>query len=180
MGQEKPPQRESDTSSQLASTQLTTSDAVEWAQHPSNPFNWSLWQKWTTMGVACWVTFIVGLNATSITTASTPISSKFHLSNSALDVSFLPSTAWNAAAAVAPLVTLPLMDTYGVRAGYVVSLTYMFDPVYADIYLYVSALDLLYFILHLPHTTSFSRKLRNPCGLSRVCWYFWRYCAECR
>jgi MFS family permease len=87
------------------------------------------------MSIACWVTFIVGLNATSITTASMPISSKFHLSSSALDVSFLSSTAWNAAAALGPLVTLPLMDTYGVRAGYVVSLTYMFNPVHADMYL---------------------------------------------
>lgn len=123
MDHEKPSQRELGPSSQLASTQLTTNDAIEWAQHPSNPFNWSLWQKWTTMGIACWVTFIVGLNATSITTASTPISSRFHLSNNALDVSFFSSTAWNAAAAVAPLVTLPLMDTYGVRLGYVVNLT---------------------------------------------------------
>lgn len=121
MSQEKPLQQELGTSSQLASTQFSTNDAIEWAQHPSNPFNWLLWQKWTTMGIACWVTFIVGLNATSITTASTPISSKFHLSNNALDVSFFSSTAWNAAAAVAPLVTLPLMDTYGVRLAYVVS-----------------------------------------------------------
>ncbi|PON21921.1 hypothetical protein TGAM01_v209177 [Trichoderma gamsii] len=119
MSQEKPLQQELGTSSQLASTQFSTNDAIEWAQHPSNPFNWLLWQKWTTMGIACWVTFIVGLNATSITTASTPISSKFHLSNNALDVSFFSSTAWNAAAAVAPLVTLPLMDTYGVRLAYV-------------------------------------------------------------
>ncbi|KAL7917229.1 MFS general substrate transporter [Trichoderma austrokoningii] len=119
MGHEKNSQQESGTPSQSASTHLTTNDAGEWTQHPSNPFNWSLWQKWATMGIACWVTFIVGLNATSITTASIPISSKFHLSNSALDVSFFPSTAWNAAAAIGPLVTLPLMDTYGVRAGYV-------------------------------------------------------------
>ncbi|KAH8131248.1 hypothetical protein ACSS6W_005905 [Trichoderma asperelloides] len=120
MGQEKSSQPESGTPSQLTSTQLTTNHAIEWNQHPSNPFNWRLWQKWATMGIACWVTFIVGLNATSITTASTPISSKFHLSSGgALDVSFFSSTAWNAAAAIGPLVTLPLMDTYGVRAGYV-------------------------------------------------------------
>lgn len=124
MGQEKSSQPESGTPSQLASTQLTTNHAIEWNQHPSNPFNWRLWQKWATMGIACWVTFIVGLNATSITTASNTISSKFHLSSGgALDVSFFSSTAWNAAAAVGPLVTLPLMDTYGVRAGYVVCLT---------------------------------------------------------
>lgn len=127
MGQEKSSQLESGTPSQSASTQLTTDYAIDWTQHPTNPFNWLLWQKWTTMGIACWVTFIVGLNATSITTASSPISSKFHLSNGALEVSFFASTAWNAAAAVGPLVTLPLMDTYGVRAGYVVCLT-LFMP----------------------------------------------------
>lgn len=103
-----------------ASRQARTNDGLEWPQHPSNPLNWHLRKKWTTMSVACWVTFVVGLNATSLTTASKALSSEFHLSNAIIEDTFLPSTAWNAAAAVVPMITLPLMDTYGVRIGYVV------------------------------------------------------------
>lgn len=97
-----------------------TASSLEWSHHPDNPFNWPVHKKWTTMSVCCWVTFIVGLNATSITTASDAISARFHLSNDPVEISFFPSMAWNLAAAVVPLVTLPLMDTFGVRNGYIV------------------------------------------------------------
>jgi MFS family permease len=146
---------------------------LEWSQHPDNPFNWLLWQKWATMSVACWVTFIVGLNATSITTASSAISSEFHLSSSVLEVSFFSSTAWNAAAAIGPLVTLPLMDTYGVRAGYVVCLT-LSVPIFPCAY----TLDLLYSVLHLSGAAGSGQELCNPCRLSCICWRVWRHLAE--
>lgn len=67
------------------------------------------------------VTFLIGLNATSITTASDILTEEFSLSNDPIETNFFAVTAWNAAAAFVPLVTLPLMDTYGVRWGYVVS-----------------------------------------------------------
>lgn len=73
------------------------------------------------MATACWVTFIVGLNATSITTAADVLTEEFNLQTGGdLEVNFFAVTAWNAAAAIVPLVTLPLMDTYGVRYGYLV------------------------------------------------------------
>ncbi|KAI5457546.1 major facilitator superfamily domain-containing protein [Mariannaea sp. PMI_226] len=119
MEENRSPWREPSTQLFSTSRQASTNDRLEWSHNPSNPLNWLLWEKWTTMSVACWVTFIVGLNATSLTTASKALSSEFDLSNAVIEDSFLPSTVWNAAAAVVPLVTLPLMDTYGVRIGYV-------------------------------------------------------------
>lgn len=96
-------------------------DEIDWDNSSHNPFNWPAWKKWTTMATACWVTFIVGLNATAITTASEEITAEFNLGTGIFEKAFLPVTAWNAAAALVPLLTLPLMDTYGVRYGYVVS-----------------------------------------------------------
>ncbi|KAK3186902.1 hypothetical protein K4F52_004346 [Lecanicillium sp. MT-2017a] len=96
--------------------------AVDWASHPRNPIAWPQWKKWMTMATACWVTFIVGLNATSITTAADVLTEEFNLQTGGdLEVNFFAVTAWNAAAATVPLVTLPLMDTYGVRYGYLMA-----------------------------------------------------------
>ncbi|PNP52483.1 hypothetical protein THARTR1_06951 [Trichoderma harzianum] len=92
----------------------------DWDQDARNPFNWTRYRKWTTIAVACWVTFIIGLNATSITTAAEVISLQFHLPDDQIEVNFFAVVAWNAAAAFVPLVTLPLMDTYGTRTGYLV------------------------------------------------------------
>ncbi|PKY00464.1 MFS multidrug transporter [Aspergillus campestris IBT 28561] len=94
---------------------------LEWAHHPHNPYNWPPRKKWMCMLTSCWVTFIVGLNATSITTAAEPISRDFDLSNGFFEYNFFAVTAWNAAAAIVPLATLPLMETYGMRVGFVTS-----------------------------------------------------------
>ncbi|KAI9925845.1 hypothetical protein MW887_005651 [Aspergillus wentii] len=61
---------------------------------------------------------MIGLNATSITTAGEAISVDFDLDNGIFEYNFFSVTAWNAAAAFVPLVTLPLMETYGMRLGY--------------------------------------------------------------
>lgn len=104
----------------MASSETERDEPVDWALHPQNPTAWSQWKKWTTMLTACWVTFIVGLNATSITTASDVLNEEFGLGGGDLELNFFSVTAWNGAAAVVPLITLPLMDTYGVRYGYLV------------------------------------------------------------
>ncbi|KAJ6779602.1 hypothetical protein PWT90_08384 [Aphanocladium album] len=90
----------------------------EWDLHHGNPYSWPDVKKWTVMSTAFIVTFLVGLNATSITTASERISEEFNLNNGNIEYNFFAVTAWNAAAAFVPLFTLPLMDTYGVRWGY--------------------------------------------------------------
>ncbi|KAL4892837.1 MFS multidrug transporter [Aspergillus ambiguus] len=90
-----------------------------WESHPQNPFNWPRRKKWTPMLTSCWVTFIVGLNATSITTAAESVSSEFNLANGIFEYNFFSVTAWNGAAAFVPLATLPLLETYGMYKGYI-------------------------------------------------------------
>ncbi|PMB72879.1 putative transporter mfs2 [Beauveria bassiana] len=90
----------------------------EWDTHYGNPYTWPARKKWTVVLTASTVTFIVGLNSTSITTAAEIISDEFNLGNDIFEYNFLSVTAWNAAAAFIPLATLPLMDTYGVRRVY--------------------------------------------------------------
>jgi hypothetical protein len=60
------------------------------------------------------------MNSTAITTASDPIAKEFHINNRQFEYAFFLVTAWNAAAAVMPMLTLPLMETYGMRIGYLV------------------------------------------------------------
>ncbi|KAE8395546.1 major facilitator superfamily domain-containing protein [Aspergillus alliaceus] len=97
---------------------MTVESPIQWADHPHNPFNWPSSKKWMSMVTSCWVTFIVGLNATSVTTAAESISSEFRLENGIFEYNFFAVTAWNAAAAFVPLVTLPLMETYGMKLGF--------------------------------------------------------------
>lgn len=91
-----------------------------WANHPQNPYNWTLWRKWVNMAVSYWVTILVGINATSFTTAAEALSADFNVSNSFFEFSFFAVTSWNATAAIVPLATLPMMETFGFRIGYTV------------------------------------------------------------
>lgn len=91
-----------------------------WDQDQRNPFNWPLWKKWLVMVTSLVTTFVTGMNATAITTAGAVISEEFDLSDSYFEYNFFAVTGWNAAAAVVPLVTLPVMETYGMRIGYLV------------------------------------------------------------
>lgn len=92
----------------------------QWDEDARNPFNWPLWKKWLVMVTACVVTFFTGINSTSITTAGEALSKDFNLSNDIFEYNFFDVTAWNAAAAFVPLATLPIMETYGMRIGYLV------------------------------------------------------------
>lgn len=87
---------------------------------PRNPYNWPLWKKWMTMAVAYWVAILVGINATSFTTVTDALSEEFNISNGFFEYSFFAVTSWNAAAAIVPLATLPMMETFGFRIGYLV------------------------------------------------------------
>lgn len=92
----------------------------QWDQDVRNPFNWPLWKKWMVLMISCTVTFFAGVNSTSITTAGEEISVDFNLSDGYFEYNFFAVTAWNAAAAIVPLATLPIMETYGMRIGYLV------------------------------------------------------------
>jgi hypothetical protein len=91
-----------------------------WEDHEMNPFNWSQSRKWRITLLTAVVTLLVGLNATAITTPSLAIAEKFHVSDEKFPHSFWPVTAWNTAAALGPMLGLPLMENFGVRAGYLV------------------------------------------------------------
>lgn len=87
---------------------------------PANPVNWSAARKWSVLVIACYVTFVVGINATALTAAVKDTNAAFGISDEHFPNSVWPVTAWNTGAALAPMVVLPLMEDYGVRAGYIV------------------------------------------------------------
>ena len=91
------------------------------ADDPDNPFNWSIRKKWSMTLMACYVTFIVGFNATALTAAASQTNSAFHISDASFPHSVWPVTAWNTGGALAPMVVLPIMEDYGTRPGYLVT-----------------------------------------------------------
>ena len=66
-------------------------------------------------------TFIVGFNATSITSAAIEINRRFGISDEHFPNSFWPVTSWTVGAALAPMVILPIMEDFGMKVGYLVS-----------------------------------------------------------
>ncbi|KAI9692833.1 MAG: hypothetical protein M1822_004827 [Bathelium mastoideum] len=88
-----------------------------------NPFNWNLRVRWTITLTTCFVCFAVGLNATGIASAPTPINERFGVSDLRFPNSFWPIASWTVGAAIVPMVVLPLMEEYGVRIGYILCYT---------------------------------------------------------
>jgi len=89
---------------------------------PRHPYNWSRERKWRVTLIACAVCFVVGINSTSITAAAEEINAEFsETDNNAamIPVSFWPVTAWNAGAAICPMIALPLMEDVGVYKSYI-------------------------------------------------------------
>ncbi|KAH8694143.1 MFS multidrug transporter [Talaromyces proteolyticus] len=85
---------------------------------PDNPFHWPSRTKWTVTLTTCFVCFIVGLNATGIASAPTPINDRFNISDANFPNSFWPVASWTIGAAIVPMIVLPLMEKYGTRSGY--------------------------------------------------------------
>ena len=119
--------KQSDHSAQ-AQEHLLQADNPKNPDNPESPFNWSLKRKWSVTLIACYVTFIVGFNATALTAAVSHTNASFNVSDDAFPNSVWPITAWNAGAALAPMVVLPIMEDYGTRRGYLV--TYVFFLVF--------------------------------------------------
>lgn len=111
-----------DTSSESQSPdrKLQEDGVSTWDHDPRNPYNWPTWRKWLTMCISYWVTILVGINATSFTTPAETLSAEFNVDNSFFEFSFFAVTSWNFTAAVVPLATLPMMETFGFRVGYTV------------------------------------------------------------
>ncbi|KAG8525590.1 uncharacterized protein KY384_009234 [Bacidia gigantensis] len=87
---------------------------------PNYPFNWSIPKKWSVTLIACYVTFIVGINATAITAAASETNTRFGISDHSFPNSVWPITAWNTGAAIAPMLVLPIMEEHGMRLAYLI------------------------------------------------------------
>ena len=98
----------------------TRDDHPQWIgpHDPSNPFNWNVKTKWTVTLTACYVTLIVGLNATAMTTASEPMNRYFGVSDEHFANSYWPVVSWTVGAAIAPMIVLPILEEFGMRIGY--------------------------------------------------------------
>lgn len=96
---------------------------IDWngPDDPENPFNFSLAKKWRVTLLACFMTFIVQINGTMMTSAAEQINESFHVSDESFPHSYWPVLSWNLGGAAAPLLGLPLMENFGVRWSYLVS-----------------------------------------------------------
>jgi MFS family permease len=81
--------------------------------------DWPIARKWRAIVLLCFICFAVGINATAILTASDQIMLEFNIDESRFPYSFFLATAWNAAAALIPVVILPLVEDFGLRRIYV-------------------------------------------------------------
>ncbi|KAF2673202.1 MFS multidrug transporter [Microthyrium microscopicum] len=97
------------------------SDEPQWdnPHDPANPFNWPPSKKWALTLTACYVTLIVGLNATAMTTASETINQHFSISDAYFAHSYWPVVSWTVGAALAPMIVLPILEDFGMRIGYI-------------------------------------------------------------
>lgn len=84
----------------------------------AGPLHWSKSRKWSTILTACTVTFLVGMNSTAILSATDEVAERFNVDTSSFDYTFFLVTAWNAGAAIVPLIVLPVMEDFGVRPIY--------------------------------------------------------------
>ena len=98
---------------------------VDWdgSKDPENPLNWSYRRKWLLTGASCFMCFAVGLNALAITSASDKVDVRFGIDDTGPNAynAYWIVTVWNAGATLAPLIGLPMMESFGVRKGYLVS-----------------------------------------------------------
>jgi MFS family permease len=86
---------------------------------PANPFNWKVKTKWNVTLTACYITLLVGLNATAMTSASEVINEQFGISDRHFANSYWPVVSWTVGAAGAPMMILPILEDFGMRIGYI-------------------------------------------------------------
>ena len=87
---------------------------------PKNPFNWSQRKKWLVTLLACFMTFVIQINGTAMTSAAEQINESFDVSDEHFPHSYWPVLSWNLGGAAAPMLGLPLMENFGVRWTYLV------------------------------------------------------------
>ncbi|KAL5419864.1 hypothetical protein PMIN06_001269 [Paraphaeosphaeria minitans] len=85
---------------------------------PTNPFNFSEAKKWRVTLLACFMTFVIQINGTAMTSAAEHINESFHISDESFPHSYWPVFSWTLSGAAAPMLGLPLMERFGVRRSY--------------------------------------------------------------
>lgn len=106
-----------------ASNPSSTDGAVlgwDGPEDATNPFNWSNSKKWRVTLIACFMTFVVQVNGTMMTSAAEQINHSFNISDETFPHSYWPILSWTLGGAAAPLLGLPLMENFGVRLSYLV------------------------------------------------------------
>jgi hypothetical protein len=101
---------------------LSKQKTIDWTgpTDPDNPFNWPVSKKWRVTLLACFMTFVVQINGTMMTSAAEQINESFHVSDDTFPHSYWPVLSWNLGGAAGPLLGLPLMENFGVRWTYLV------------------------------------------------------------
>jgi hypothetical protein len=105
------------------SPNATKEEAVPWSDPNNvyNPFNWPNAKKWRVTLLASFMTFVIQINGTMMTSAAEHINESFNVSDETFPHSYWPVLSWNLGGAAAPLLGLPLMENLGVRKTYMVS-----------------------------------------------------------
>jgi hypothetical protein len=103
--------------------QTAAGEFLDWEspEDPQNPFNWRPFRKWTITILACFMTFVVQVNGTAMTSAWEHINNSFNVSDRHFPHSYWPVLSWNLGGAAAPMLALPLMENFGIRWSYLVS-----------------------------------------------------------
>lgn len=84
----------------------------------SDPTEWTAQRRWTLVLTTCLISFLAGIDATSITSALPEIAARFHVDDSKFQHSYFTVTAWSTGAAIVPLFILPIMEDFGIRKFY--------------------------------------------------------------
>ncbi|KAL5116123.1 hypothetical protein ACEQ8H_006020 [Pleosporales sp. CAS-2024a] len=93
---------------------------VDWnsSENLYSPFNWPVAKKWRVTLLASFMTFVIQVNGTMMTSAAEQMNRSFHISDEDFPNSYWPVLSWNLGGAAAPLLGLPLMENFGVRKSY--------------------------------------------------------------
>lgn len=146
-----------DVESPVNGSATTTEDEIKKADGDKPKFQspasqWSNTKKWSTTITASIVTFLVGINSTAILSATEEVSEHFNVNTSTFDNSFFLVTAWNAGAAIVPLIILPAMEDFGVR------------PIYLGLYLLFTIFVMVQAVAQNFATLIVARVIAGSCG----------------
>lgn len=101
---------------------------------PRRPETWSYRRRWTLVLTTCLISFLAGIDATSITSALSEIAERFSIDDSNFQYTYFTVTARSIGAAIVPLFILPIMEEFSIRNFYL--------PIYILFMIFVMAAGL--------------------------------------